>query len=159
MRVPDLDHIHWGRLFGTRFTTGCLILLGFVAFLIPGIFLLAKFAVLDMVVVLEGLTGSAARSRSSELTRGKRGQILAAWFLFVILIFSISFASSWLLEQLGPINNMWTSSAFDCVLDILGCLTNIVMFLFYWESVHCGGGKSIMDSSASGSAVKTPLID
>ena len=55
---------HWGRLFGTRFVTGWLILLGFVAFFIPGIIQFAKYALIDQVVVLEGTSGTAARSRA-----------------------------------------------------------------------------------------------
>jgi hypothetical protein len=128
---------HWGRLFGTRFITGWLILVGLVALLVPGIIQFAKYALIDQVVVLEGTSGSHALSRSAELTRGKRWGVLAAWFLFLLIVFPVSIAGSFLLEQLGPYNNMWTSAAIDCFLDIISSFIVIVMFLFYWESA-CG---------------------
>jgi hypothetical protein len=128
---------NWGPLFVTRLTTGLMILFGLVAFVIPGITMLLKYAVVDAVVVLEGTSGSGARSRSADLTSGKRWDILAAGLLFLLILFPVSLGASSLLEQLGPFNNMWSSAAIDCCLDVLGCLITIVMFLFYWESVHC----------------------
>ena len=43
----------WGRLFAARFVAGLLILVGFVALVVPGIVLSVRFALIDSAVVLE----------------------------------------------------------------------------------------------------------
>ena len=62
---------HWGRLFGARIVAQGLVMLGLLAFIIPGIILAVRFSLIDEVVVLEGAGVTAARNRSVQLTRGK----------------------------------------------------------------------------------------
>jgi hypothetical protein len=127
---------NWGRLFGTRFVTGLLILLGLAAFLVPGIVLMVRYTLVDPVVVLEGRSGSAARQRSAELVRGRAGQIVAAGFLFGLIAFSAGMGSMAILEALGPLNNMWTSAILDCCVDVILLIFSIVTFLIYWEAAY-----------------------
>jgi hypothetical protein len=69
---------HWGRMFGTRFVTGFMILGGFLALIVPGIYMMVKYSLIDHIVVLEETSGREARQRSADLTKGKRWQIVAA---------------------------------------------------------------------------------
>jgi hypothetical protein len=126
----------WGSLFGARFFTGLIILLGCIAFLIPGIVLATRYALLDSVVVLEGANGPAARRRSAELTAGKKGQIFVAGCLFFIGYIPAYIAVGILTESFEPLQNMWASTFLDCVMDIFLAIIVIVLFLFYWESAH-----------------------
>ncbi len=53
---------------------------GFLAFVVPGIFLLVRWAVVPQAVVVEGERGAAALRRSWDLVRGR------GWFAFVVLL-------------------------------------------------------------------------
>lgn len=57
---------HWGRLFAARVIASLSVLIGFLAFIIPGLVLATRFMLIDEVVVLEGAgawdSRSAARS-------------------------------------------------------------------------------------------------
>jgi hypothetical protein len=123
----------WGSLFGARFTTGLLIMLGLFALVVPGIMMAIRFALVDPIVVLEGLNGSEARQESADLTRGHRWSIFGAYVLFFMLFLPLSFAVEMLFEEFEPLNNMAVSTIFDCGLDIAASLILIVLFLFYWE--------------------------
>jgi hypothetical protein len=135
---------HWGRMFGTRFVTGFMILGGFLALIIPGIFLMVKYSLIDCVVVLEETSGSVARQRSSVLTKGQRWQILAAGIVFGLVTIPSSIAANLVVEELGPSDAIWLAVIMDCVMDIVMAYIVIVLFLFYWESVHAKGGKPVL---------------
>ena len=62
---------NWGRVFGTRFFTGLIILLGLILLVVPGIVLAVRYCLIDEVVVLEGVGGGDARERSRALVRGR----------------------------------------------------------------------------------------
>jgi hypothetical protein len=127
---------NWGRLFGTRFVTGFIVLAGLILFIIPGIILLLKYALIDNVVVLEETSGGEARERSAALTTGKRWQIVGAYVVYSLMVIPAGFGIGWVVEQFPAINNMWTAIATDSVLDIVASYIVIVLFLFYWEAAH-----------------------
>jgi hypothetical protein len=123
---------NWGRLFIANFVAGLLILAGYVCLIIPGIILQIRFSLLDAVVVLE--PDSPPRPRSTELTRGKAWQILSAGLLFMTLYLPLAFAAGFALESLELPDAFWLNVVADCILDVVGSIFTIVMFLFYWES-------------------------
>jgi hypothetical protein len=61
-------------LIGTQILAGLIVLLGFILLIVPGIIFSFWFYVLIPVVVLEGVTGTAALGRSRELMRGNIGK-------------------------------------------------------------------------------------
>ena len=124
----------WGRLLAARFVAGLFILLGLVAFVVPGVVLLVRYALLSPVVVLEGETGPGARRRSAELARGRRWQIVGAAALFFgpyVAAYSGAYA---LLGQFPTLDNLWLATAVDCILDVSIALLVIVMYLIYREA-------------------------
>jgi hypothetical protein len=139
---------NWGRMFGTRFVTGFILLGGFIAFIIPGIYMMVKYSLIDHVVVLEETSGAAARQRSAALTKGNRWQIVAAGIAYGLVIIPSSFAADWVVEEFGPSDTIWFAVVMQCAMDIVMSYIVVLLFLFYWESVHAKGGKAELHPSA-----------
>nr|WP_143547731.1 hypothetical protein [Rhodopirellula sp. SM50] len=126
---------NWGRLFAARLVAGLIITLGFIVFLIPGIVLQVRYALLDSAVVLDGAGAHRATVRSTELTVGMRWQIFFAAILFFVPYLFLSFAIYLPVDLYPQLDTMATSVVMDCFLDIVYAIIQIVMFLFYWEAV------------------------
>ena len=126
------------KLFGTRIGTGLIILAGFIALIIPGIILALRFALIDEVVVLEGVEGTKARNLSAELTQGKRWNILGTMILsFIVVILAIFLVSIILylpLSLVGQDENFVIAVISECISSILLVMPIIVLFLFYWDA-------------------------
>jgi len=122
---------NWGKLFVARWIAGVLIMLGFIALIIPGIILTVRYAVLDSAVILEGANASQARSRSVELTKGSRWKIFGALILFFV---SFVIVSVIVYIPLGFVDHIILSIVLDCILDVIFGALIIVLFLFYWEA-------------------------
>ena len=65
---------------------GLLIVLGFIALIIPGLYLLTRFSLIAPAVVLEGRRAGESFDRSSELTQGHKWTIL--WVILIVAIVS-----------------------------------------------------------------------
>lgn len=126
------------KLLGTRLGTGLIVLAGLIAFIVPGVILALRFALIDEIVVLEGVEGTTARNRSARLTQGKRWDILGTLILtFVgvaIAIVLISFILELPLSLIGQTENFVIAVIGECISNILLVLLIIVLFLFYWEA-------------------------
>jgi hypothetical protein len=119
---------------GTRIGTGLMVLAGLVAFIIPGVFLMLRFALIDAVVVLEGIDGKRARNLSTQLTQGKKWNILGTMILASIGIIIISFILDLPLSFIGKDENFIVAVISECMLNILLVLPTIILFLFYWDA-------------------------
>jgi hypothetical protein len=128
----------WGPLFGARFIAGLFILFGLVAFIVPGIILAVRYALLEPVVVLEGkqlAVTSNPRARSTTLTQGKRSQIFGAALLFYILFLAVSVAAYLPLNLFETLNTLPGEIVLDCMMDIFYAVLQILLFLYYWEAI------------------------
>jgi len=126
----------WGSLFAARFVAGMLIGLGFIALIIPGIILAVRYSLLDAAVILENKGTSESRARSTDLTIGRRWQIFGATILLFIPFMILSFAIYLPLGFFESLNIMPVKIVLDCILDIAYAVIQIVIFLFYWESIQ-----------------------
>lgn len=126
------------KLFSTRFSTGLIVFLGFIALIIPGIILSLRLALVDEVVVLEGVSSSQARKLSAKLTEGKRIEIFLTTLIVFILMFLVTMIFSFLLYLplgiIGQENNFLCDVIAQCFTSIIFSFFYIVLFLFYWES-------------------------
>lgn len=133
------------KLLGTRIGTGLIVLAGLIALIIPGVVLALRFALIDAIVVLEGVEGVSARNLSVQLTRGKRWSILGTMILtFIGLIVAISLVSFILYLPLGLAGqdeNFVVAVICECVNNILLSLLTIVLFLFYWDAKNEPSGS------------------
>jgi hypothetical protein len=75
----------FGPLLGTALLTGLVIGLGLLLLIIPGIIFSIWFAFVTQVVMVEGLSGTSAMSRSKELTKGHGGRIFGILFIIGLL--------------------------------------------------------------------------
>ena len=124
----------WGRLFGARFVAGILISLGFIALVVPGIILALRYSFLDETVILENKDISGSRSRSTELTEGKRWEILGSVLLFFVSYFLFGLIIQLPYIYFESLDNIVMDIVIDCILDVTYTVLQIVIFLFYWES-------------------------
>jgi hypothetical protein len=122
---------NWGRLFVARWIAGIIIMLGFIALIIPGIILTIRYAVLDSAVILEGASSSQARSRSVELTKGMRWKIFGILLLFLVIYIVVSFV---VYIPLDFFDHIILSVSLDCILDVIYGISVIILFLIYWEA-------------------------
>jgi hypothetical protein len=130
---------NWGPLLANRIVAGLFIALGLVAFIVPGVILALRYALLDSVVIIEGQGSSAARRRSTELTEGIRQQLFGLVLLFYIaFIFAsmVIYTPIGLIEQSGGFSTpvmMAMEVIADCVLDLVYAVLQIAVFLYYWD--------------------------
>jgi hypothetical protein len=90
-----------GKLFGTAFLAGLIIMFGFIIFIIPGIIFFIRYLLVSPVVILEGKWGRDALKRSKALVKGYSGRILGFYFVFFCTLFLVFFLISFLLQLMG----------------------------------------------------------
>jgi hypothetical protein len=122
------------RLLGARIACGFMVLLGLLAFVIPGIWLALRFALIDPIVVLERRSGADARKRSTDLTQGIKWQILGTSILAVLWIGLIAVIIDLPFSLLGQSENFIFMVISECVMNVLLTILMIVLLLFYWEA-------------------------
>ena len=126
------------KLLGTRLGTGFIVLAGLIVFIVPGIVLALRFALIDAIVVLEGVEGATARNLSAISTQGKRWNILGTLILtFLGVAIAIAFVSFILelpLALTGQTDNFVIAVISECISNILLLLLILVLFLFYLEA-------------------------
>jgi hypothetical protein len=128
---------HWGRLFAARFIAGVLVLVGLLAFIVPAIVLMVRYAFIDVVVIVDGIGGDRARRTSSLLTRGIQWQIFLAALLFTAIFMPLAYAIRVPYQQFFPaLNTMATDVAVDCVLNVVYAIFQVVIFLYYWQATE-----------------------
>lgn len=74
----------FGALLGTSILAGLIIGLGYILCIIPGIYFSLIYLFISQVVVLEGLSGSAALTRSKNLISGYIGRTFGILFLIIV---------------------------------------------------------------------------
>jgi hypothetical protein len=124
------------QLLGTRIGAGLMIFAGLIALIIPGVILALRFALLDAVVVLEGVSGADARKLSARMTQGRRWSILGTLLLTGIgLTITAAFLAFILYLPLAENeDNFAIAVVYECITTVLVTLLDIVLFLFYWDA-------------------------
>ncbi len=88
LRVGEALHRGFARFFpliGLSILWGLGIMIGFVLLIVPGVILLCIWAVVVPACIVEGLGATASMSRSAELTKGYRWQILGLLVLLGVI--------------------------------------------------------------------------
>ena len=126
----------WGSLFAARLVAGVIIGLGLIALIVPGIILAVRYSLLEAAVIVEDKDTSESRERSVALTAGRRWQIFWSAILFFVPFMMMSFIVYLPLGFVESLNIMPVEVVLDCILDVGFAVIQIVIFLFYWESVQ-----------------------
>lgn len=77
---------HAGTVFGVLFLSGLIMMAGFIALIIPGIYLMCRIAVATPAALLEDIHASGSISRSFALTKGFAGRAFMIYLLSIMLI-------------------------------------------------------------------------
>lgn len=141
----------WGRLFVARLVAGIVTTLGFIALVVPGIYLTVKYSLLDPVVVLE--RHPQPRSRSGALVKGRGWEIFGIYVLIILIFIPFMFASRLLLAAVEVLNTVWASAAVGCVSDVAAVFPSILLFLYYADA------RSREDADGAADATAKPVGD
>jgi hypothetical protein len=125
---------NWGRVFAARFFASLLIIVGLIALIVPGIILAVRYALIDEVVVLEGVAGPEVRARSTELVRGQGWQIVFTTVLLFATLIAVAACTGFLMATVPSFENLAGAVVADCVPDLVGALFTCVYFLIYWDA-------------------------
>jgi hypothetical protein len=82
----------WAKLLWTSLLAGLMIMLGLIALIIPGIYLMFRYWFVHQSVVLEGISGGAALKRSGALMKGNYGTAFVLGILILIISLAAAFA-------------------------------------------------------------------
>ncbi len=128
------------KLMITRLTTKFIILGGLLLLVVPGVILALQYLLTDVVVVLDGMEGSQARKYSTQLTHGKRVELLGTLIIYQGLIILGVALASLLFSIVVPeqANGIFALDViYECVFQVLTTvILPTILFLFYWESKH-----------------------
>jgi uncharacterized membrane protein len=123
---------NWGKLFTVNLVAGIFIVLGIIAFIIPGIILSLRYCLATSIVIAEGYgNSSVVLKRSADLTKGKRWEIFFVTCMLVILffVFAIIVAIPFTFSE-NIVSNVISTSIIDLIIPIFP----ISLFLYYWEA-------------------------
>ena len=104
------------------------IIIGTVFLIVPGLYFLARFFAASQVVVLEGVGGSRALARASELSDGLKGHILKTLFLVLIIYFGLQIGWSIVLAML--LGSQPTEGVVMIAQQLLGFVFTILVYPF-----------------------------
>ncbi len=122
----------WGLLFATRLVVQLLTSLGLLLLILPGIYLMARWALAECAVVFEGATPSEARQRSTELTEGRRMEIFLAWQLPLLAFLGLSWYGGVLLEPV--LTGAWLATGlWDSFWSLSQAFVAAVLLLYWRE--------------------------
>jgi hypothetical protein len=132
----------WPRLFWTRLIRGLLLLLAFLALIIPGIYFAIRLVFVEPVAVIEHWSGGNCIKRAYELTAGR------FWLLFWLLVLSysaivfISFALFIPLAFFPEIDHWLVSTAISLVVDVLSQIPTSILVAAYFACLHNSAAES-----------------
>lgn len=130
----------WGRLFITKLIADLAIGIGTLFFLIPGIVLALRYALIAMPVVLEARSGADARYRSDELMEGRKLSLLFFAVIFyatlitamLALYEAVSFV--YLSTPMTDFRYYAAATVVDCVVDLLELPVICVLFFVHIQA-------------------------
>lgn len=123
----------WGRLFAAKFVASFLVLIGVLALIVPGIYLIIRFSLIDAVVVLEGAGPTHARHRSAALVTGRAWEILFVYFAFLFPALLLTLVLGLLVEFTPSLQDVGTQVIIDCIGVFAALPLSIILLVYYWE--------------------------
>jgi hypothetical protein len=124
----------WPRIFSSRLVGGLMLLIAALLFLLPALYLGARYSLSDTAAIIERKAGMNAVSRSMTLTRGR---FLTFFGLCAITIVPILVAGGLIfipLEFFPQIDHWLLSAALSSLIDLLGPWMTLVFVAAYVQS-------------------------
>ena len=155
----------WGRLFLTMLVADLLIGLSCLLLILPGIILALRYALLGVVVVLEGRQGESARRRSTELMEGRMwgvfGIILALYVAIFFIVGGLYVPLDLVYEttSMTDIQYYGIAACLDCLMNVLEMSTLAVLFCVYAEASGRQPEPEVLDDMPYDYATPLPKDD
>jgi hypothetical protein len=127
----------WDKLILVNLITHCLIILGALAFILPGLIAYARLSLVEFRVVLNRDAPQEALRNSVRLTRPLTWEILASsvFLLLAVLLLELLFGKVFTVFSAGVVVEMLSSSLLSVVL-----LLNLTILLFRFYGLAGGRG-------------------
>lgn len=147
---------YWLAVAGTSFVANLISVFALLLFVIPGVFCLVRFALIDIVVVLEDCHGSIARQRSWDLTRKCAWAILLLTCIFQPMVIVVAALPGVIAAyvDLPDAAIVTINVIFGTASDLLLPLMTSILFSFYW---HAAGGMLETDVLVADELAETPV--
>lgn len=116
----------WFKAFVTLLLTGMIIFFGFMLFIFPGLYLMARLSYAPFYVAFESASPSTALQRSMEATRPDQWNLLGVLLVFWLLVISVHGILAGGLEALP-----WLSVMVQFVIAPLTALVTIAAMRFF----------------------------
>jgi hypothetical protein len=120
----------WMRVLGVQLLAGLLAGLGFVAFVIPGIVIMARLALVDVVAVVERRRVTRCLDRSRALVKGATGRVLVVLLLVWLPVIATAAAGGFAAELL-PSGGAWLAAASGTVDNLALTFSYVGLFALY----------------------------
>ncbi len=112
-----------------------------ILFLIPMLFLVIRYALVDEVVVLDHAPILDSRRQSSDVVLGRVWQVIGGGFgSLVLLLFLAQLVGRWA-EGVDLLDDPMARGLLITVFDVLAVYNTIVLFLIFWEASREPGEK------------------
>lgn len=124
---------NWWPLFAARCWSGFFVLLGLIAFIVPGVFLMVRYILVEPVVVFEGAGAERARLRSQDLVRGRGVEVFLAGLMYLSVYIVLCIASAIIPGFYPEVDGLLFGLAFACSEVLLGMFFICWLLIYYWE--------------------------
>lgn len=121
---------NWGRVLNVQVLSGLLISLGTLAFLVPGVVMLGRFALVDSIAVIERRATGKCLDRSRELVKGATARVLLLFALLELPILVTASLGGWLTAK-PPFSGFVFTSIGSSLDTLAGMLSYVGMFVVY----------------------------
>jgi hypothetical protein len=121
---------NWYRVLNVQVLSGLLIALGAIAFFVPGILMLGRFALVDSIAVIERRPTGRCLDRSRELVKGATGRVLLLYVLFELPVLATASLGG-LLTAKPPFSGFVFTALASSVDTLAGMLMYVGMFVVY----------------------------
>jgi len=117
-------------LIGTSILVGIVVFLGFLACIIPGILFLLWYSLVTHVIVIEGISGTDAMSRSKDLVRGNIGTLIILGLLLGVINIGIMLGA-------GLISEPYVSAVLTTLAQALTTIVGSAAMVVFYFSCRC----------------------
>jgi hypothetical protein len=105
-------------------------IIGFFAFIIPGIIIAVRCSLFGFLIINEGYDPISSLKRSARLTKEYALQMAGPLILFSLFIGIAQLSIIYTLKKIG-LDNFFFTSLFDILLSIISWINLVLMFRFY----------------------------
>jgi hypothetical protein len=120
----------WKSLINVYIISLMLIFAGLMAFIVPGVIIMARVSLAEFNVVLEGMNPRGALFKSNEQIKGTTGTVIGCTMLLMFLLVGLDMITSYFLRKIS-IQGFIPSVVATVVFMVLSSTVTILFYRFY----------------------------